>query len=215
MWIESSSSNWIWNPNSIVEFGLIRNPATKWSRRGQFRYKIDIFQSEFDLFLLKAWYKDWKGQLKDRKGRLKHQKSQLKDQKGQFLSKKLNYIEKVNQIQPFLFKIELFSIKIDPLSIKMAQIRIGLSWRLNRTAEIGFENVNLITISNVIWLKVDCIALAYTGGYVTKLLTMREKCEKEGTVCDTWVTRFAKKGFFILFNHADFWSKFLKYWIKT
>ena len=83
------SSNRIWNPNSIVDFSGIRNPTRKLSRGLWFWCKIDLFQSKFDLFLLKDWYKDRKGRLKDRKSRLKDKKSWLKDQKGQFLSKKL------------------------------------------------------------------------------------------------------------------------------
>ena len=104
--IKLSLSNWIWNPNLIVDFSPIQNAVTKSSRRSRFRYKIDLFQSKFDLFRLKDWYKN-------RNGRLKYWKSWLKDQKDQFLSKKLIFIQKGSQIRPFLIKIKLFSIKID------------------------------------------------------------------------------------------------------
>ena len=86
--IESSSSNRVWNPNSIVDFSPIWNPTTNPNQQSRFRYKIDLFQSKFDLVRLKdqyqdkkVWLKDRKNQLKDRKSWFIYQKQQRKRQK--------------------------------------------------------------------------------------------------------------------------------------
>ena len=87
-------------PISIVDFHPIQNPMTSSNRRSRFRSNFDCFQSIFDLFWLKYWFRDWKSQFRD-------WKSWFYDQKSQFLLKKSIYIEKVDQIWPFLIKIDL------------------------------------------------------------------------------------------------------------
>ena len=138
MRIKSSSSNLIWNPNSIVNFGPIRNPTTKSSQRSRFQNNINIFWSKFDLFWLKDQYKDQKGWLKD-------WISQSKDRKGQFLSKSRFISKNLIKFDHFLLKSNYFwlkSIYIELFSIKMVRIQIKSSRRLNRTAGIRFKKID-------------------------------------------------------------------------
>ena len=88
------STNQIWNPNLIVDFGLIRNPKTDSSRQLWFWSNFNRLQLNFDLFWIKDQFRDRKSQLNDQKIQFKDRKSGLNYWKSRFIQKTSIYISK-------------------------------------------------------------------------------------------------------------------------